>query len=80
MLHTKHNYVESKCRGHHLRLSVECCIIQLIDNQSMLTFGHFFLLSFFFFFFFFQVQPYNRKYRSIGHRVWSMSLMFAISL
>ena len=26
------------------------------------------------FFFFFQVQPYNRKYRSIGHRVWSMSL------
>ena len=27
-----------------------------------------------FFFFFFQVQPYNRKYRSIGHRVWSMSL------
>ena len=23
---------------------------------------------------FFQVQPYNRKYRSIGHRVWSMSL------
>ena len=23
------------------------------------------------FFFFFQVQPYNRKYRSIGHRVWS---------
>ena len=22
-------------------------------------------------FFFFQVQPYNRKYRSIGHRVWS---------
>ena len=29
---------------------------------------------FFFFFFFFQVQPYNRKYRSIGHRVWSMSL------
>ena len=28
----------------------------------------------FFFFFFFQVQPYNRKYRSIGHRVWSMSL------
>ena len=29
---------------------------------------------FFFFFFFFHVQPYNRKYRSIGHRVWSMSL------
>ena len=28
----------------------------------------------FFSFFFFQVQPYNRKYRSIGHRVWSMSL------
>ena len=25
-------------------------------------------------FLFFQVQPYNRKYRSIGHRVWSMSL------
>ena len=25
-------------------------------------------------FFFFQVQPYNRKYRSIGHCVWSMSL------
>ena len=24
--------------------------------------------------FFLQVQPYNRKYRSIGHRVWSMSL------
>ena len=24
--------------------------------------------------FFFQVQPYNRKYRSIGHCVWSMSL------
>ena len=22
------------------------------------------------FFFFFQVQPYNRKYRSIGRRVW----------
>ena len=22
----------------------------------------------------FQVQPYNRKYRSIGHRVWSKSL------
>ena len=32
------------------------------------------LFFFFFFFFFFQVQPYNRKYRSIGHRVWSMSL------
>ena len=31
-------------------------------------------LTDFFFFFFFQVQPYNRKYRSIGHRVWSMSL------
>ena len=30
--------------------------------------------AFFFFFFFLQVQPYNRKYRSIGHRVWSMSL------
>ena len=27
----------------------------------------------FFFFFFFQVQPYNRKYRSIGHCVWSTS-------
>ena len=27
-----------------------------------------------FFSFFFQVQPYNRKYRSIGHRVWSMLL------
>ena len=24
--------------------------------------------------FFVCVQPYNRKYRSIGHRVWSMSL------
>ena len=23
---------------------------------------------------FFQVQPYNRKYRCIGHRVWSISL------
>ena len=23
---------------------------------------------------YFQVQPYNRKYRSIGHRDWSMSL------
>ena len=22
------------------------------------------------------MQPYNRKYRSIGHRVWSMSLNF----
>ena len=31
-------------------------------------------MVFFFFFFFFQVQPYNRKYRSIGRRVWSMSL------
>ena len=30
--------------------------------------------QFFFFFFFFQVQPYNRKYRSIGDHVWSMSL------
>ena len=28
----------------------------------------------FYLFFIFQVQPYNRKYRSIGHRVWSMSL------
>ena len=28
-------------------------------------------LQLFFFFFFFQVQPYNRKYRSIGHWVWS---------
>ena len=34
----------------------------------------------FFFFFFFQVQPYNRKYRCIGHRVWSMSLNFLTEL
>ena len=30
--------------------------------------------GFILFIYFFQVQPYNRKYRSIGHRVWSMSL------
>ena len=29
---------------------------------------------------YFQVQPYNRKYRSIGHRVWSMSLNFLTEL
>ena len=33
-----------------------------------------------FFFFFFQVQPYNRKYRSIGHRVWSKSLSILTEL
>ena len=33
-----------------------------------------------FFLFFFQVQSYNRKYRSIGHRVWSMSLNFLTDL
>ena len=33
---------------------------------------------FVFFLFFFQVQPYNRKYRSIGHRDWSMAMSLNI--
>ena len=51
-------------------------LLSEIDDGSILPLSMFF----FFFFFFFQVQPYNRKYRSIGHRVWSMSLNFLTEL
>ena len=43
-------------------IGVACIVIKV----TMVLFIYFFLI--------FQVQPYNRKYRSIGHCVWSMSL------
>ena len=46
----------------HSRFGVACIVIKV----TMVLFIYFFLI--------FQVQPYNRKYRSTGHCVWSMSL------
>ena len=49
------------------RLKVAIRFLQKVGENPLICYR----CSLFFLFFFFQVQPYNRKYGSIGHRVWS---------
>ena len=67
----------------HAGVHFTLLIIMLVDIRFVLVDVQLVLIDIqlvLFFLFFFQVQPYNRKYRSIGHRVWSMSLNFLTEL